>query len=91
MFRGQTKKIVLAESFFQMDPHNENLQNALSVVQTIIMDGVQQDMEDQSQEVGTRWVHFGDTYLRTFFQFHRPKQRKPPCKVYFDGDQELNT
>ncbi len=73
-----------------MDPHNENLQNTLFDVQIILMDRMQQDMEDQSQEVGTRWVHFGDTCSRTFSNSIRPKQRKPPCKVYFDGDQELN-
>jgi hypothetical protein len=48
MFRGQTKKIALVETFLQTDPHNENLRNTLFDVQIIFMDGMQQEMEDQS-------------------------------------------
>lgn len=67
MFKGQTKKVALAETFFQTNPNNENLRNALFVMQTTFMEGMQQDMENQSQEVGTRWAHFGDTCSCTFF------------------------
>jgi hypothetical protein len=42
---------------------------------------MQQNLDEQSHEAKAKWVHFKDTYSKTFFQFHETKTKKIQCKA----------
>ncbi len=81
MYRGQTKKVALTKSLLQADPHNKQTYDAFSTNQIILTNKMQQNLDEQSHEAKAKWVHFKDTYSKTFFQFHETKTKKIQCKA----------
>jgi hypothetical protein len=81
VYKGQTKKVTLAKNFLQSNPCNTQIHNALSTTQTILVDEMQQDLDEQAHKARAKWAHFNNTYSRTFSNSTKQGLKKLQCKA----------
>jgi len=70
--RASTKKI----QQFQRDPTNIEVQGILSDAQGALVDVFQNSMERNQHLSASRWLKYGDTCSKAFFDFHRIGKKK---------------
>ncbi|CAM6016383.1 unnamed protein product [Sphagnum balticum] len=66
-----TKKIQLAKVQLQKDPTNVEVQGILSNAQSKLADVFQNSVEHNQHLSASRWLRYGDTCSKAFFDFHR--------------------
>jgi hypothetical protein len=74
------KKIQMAEEQLQWDPTNEQVQDILSESQGKLAEVFQASIERNSHLSAAKWFRYGDTYSKTFFDFHRIGKKKALLK-----------
>jgi hypothetical protein len=75
-----TKKIQLAEEQLQRDPTNEQVREILSKSQAKLAKVFQTSVERNSHLSAAKWLRYGDTCSKTFFDFHRIGKKKTLLK-----------
>jgi hypothetical protein len=78
--RVHVKKIQLAEEQLQRDPTNEQVRDILSESQGKLAEVFQASVERNSHLSAAKWFGYGDTYSKTFFDFHRIGKKKALLK-----------
>ncbi len=74
--RSYTKKIQLAEIQLQRDPTNSKVTGILSDAQGQLAEEFQASVVQNRHLSSANWLRYGDTYSKTFFDFHRIKKKK---------------
>jgi hypothetical protein len=74
--KAYTKKIQLVEEQFQWDPTKEQVRNILSESQGKLAEVFQASIERNNHLSVAKWFQYGDTYSKTFFDFHRIGKKK---------------
>jgi hypothetical protein len=74
------KKIQLAEEQLQRDPINKQVRDILSESQGKLAEVFQASVERNNHLSAAKWFKYGDTYSKTFFDFHRIGKKKTLLK-----------
>jgi len=74
--RTHSKKVQLAEIQLQKDPTNEEMRDILSDSQGKLAEVFQDFVARNQHFTSANWHRYGDTCLKTFFDFHRIGKKK---------------
>jgi len=74
--QSKHKKIQLAEVHLQRDPANVEVRGILSDAQGTLVDIFQNLVERNQHLSASRWLKYGDTCSKAFFDFHRIGKKK---------------
>ncbi len=81
-----SKKIQLVEIQLQRDPTNEEVKDILSDSQSKLVEVFQDSVEHNRHLSTSNWLRYGDTFSKTFFDFHRVgKKRTLLRKLEIEG------
>jgi hypothetical protein len=78
--RMNTKRVQLAKAQLQNNPTNEEVRGVLSDSQAKLAEIFQNQVAHNQHLSSSNWFRYGDTYSKTFFDFHRAGQKKTPMR-----------
>jgi len=75
-----TKRVQLAEAQLQNNLTNEEVRGVLSDSQAKLAEIFQNQVARNQHLSSSNWFRYGDTCSKTFFDFHRARQKKTPMR-----------